>query len=53
MLFCINSEFSGLKLKAHFAQDVLFVGCNNFPQVMVICLLHLIKNVSLGFSIYE
>ena len=50
MLFWINFEFIGLKL--NFSQDVLFIGCNNFHQVTSICL-YLIKNVSLGFTIYE
>ena len=30
------------KLQTHFSIDALFVGCDIFPQVMVICL-HLIK----------
>ena len=40
MLFCINVEFRGLKLQTHFSRDVLFIGCDVFPQV--VCL-HLIK----------
>ena len=35
MLFCINVEFRGLKLQVHFSQDVLFVGCDIVPQIMV------------------
>ena len=40
MLFRINVEFRGLKLQTHFSRDVLFIGCDVFPQV--VCL-HLIK----------
>ena len=29
MLFC--------ELQTHFSQDLLFLGCDIFPQVMVIC----------------
>ena len=52
MLFYINVEFRVLKLQTHFSQDVLFIGCNIFPQVIVIGL-HLIKNISLGFHVYQ
>ena len=52
MLFYINVEFRGLKLQSHFPQDVPFIGCNIFPQVIIISL-HLIKNFSLGFNIYQ
>ena len=45
----IKSYF--VKLQTHFSQEVLFISCDIFPQVMVICL-HLIKHVSLGFNIY-
>ena len=41
MLFCINVEFRGLKLQTHFSRDVLFIGCDIFPQVVG---LHLIKH---------
>ena len=52
MLFCINVEFKRLNLQTYFSQDLLFIGCNIFPQVMVICL-HLIKHVLLDFNIYQ
>ena len=39
-----------MKLQTHFSQDLLFIGCDIFPQVMVICL-HPIKYVSLGLKI--
>ena len=52
MLFSMNVEFRGLILQIHFSQDVLFTGCNIFPQVIVIGL-HLIRNISLGFNIYQ
>ena len=42
MLFCINVEFMGLKLQTYFSQDVLFIGCGIFLQVIY---LHLIKYV--------
>ena len=32
------------KFQTDFSRDVLFVGCDIFPQVMVTCL-HLIKNI--------
>ena len=38
-----------VKLETHFSQDLLFIGCDIFPQVMIICL-HLIKHVPLGFN---
>ena len=40
-----------VKLQNHFSQDLLFIGCDIFPQVTVICL-HLIKHVALGFDIF-
>ena len=40
-----------VKLQTHFSQDLFFIGCDIFPQVMVICL-HLIKHVLLGLKIY-
>ena len=39
-----------VKRQTHFSQNLLFIGCDIFPQVMVICL-HLIKHVTLGFNI--
>ena len=47
----IHIKFCFVKLQTHFSQDLLFIGCDIFPQVIVICL-HLIKHVSLGFNIY-
>ena len=38
-----------VKVQNHFSQDLLFIGCDIFPQVMVICL-HLITHVSLGIK---
>ena len=38
-----------VKLQIHFSQDVFFIGCDIFLQVMVICL-HLIKHVPLGVN---
>ena len=35
-----------------FSQDVLFIGFNIFCQVIVMGL-HLIKNISSGFNIYQ
>ena len=52
MLFCIHTEFRGLKLQNDLCLDVLFTGFNIFPQVKIICF-HLIKHVSLGFNIYQ
>ena len=40
--FGINVEFTGLKIKTHFLQDVFFIDCDIFPHV--ICL-QLIKHV--------
>ena len=42
MLFCMNGEFRGLTLQTHFSQNVIFIGCNTFPQVMDI-FLHLLN----------
>ena len=49
MLCCTNVDFSELKYQTHFSQDVLFIGCDTFFDVMVICL-HVTKHV---FKIYE
>ena len=38
-----------VKVQNHFSQDLLFIGCDIFSQVMVICL-HLIKHVPLSFK---
>ena len=40
-----------VKIQTHFSQDLLFISCDIFPQVMVI-FLHLIKHVALGFNIF-
>ena len=45
----IKSYF--VKLQTHFSQDLLFIGCDIFLQVLVICL-YLIKHVPLGFNIF-
>ena len=37
------------KLQTHFSQDILFIGCDIFPQVMIICL-HFIKHVLIRFQ---
>ena len=42
----IKSYF--VKLQTHFSQDLIFIGCDIFPQVMVICL-NLIKHVPIRF----
>ena len=42
MLFCETSN--------PFSQDILFIGCDIFPQIMFFCL-HLIKHVLLGFNL--
>ena len=34
------------EISNHFSQDLLFIGCDIFPQVMIICL-HLIKHIPL------
>ena len=49
MLFCINTEFRGLKLQTHLSRDVLFIGCGIFPQVIY---LHLIRHV-VNINIYQ
>ena len=38
-----------VKLQTYFSQDLLFIDCEIFPYVMVICL-YLIKHVPLGFN---
>ena len=38
-----------VKLQTHFCQDLLFIGRDIFPQVMIICL-QLIKHVPSGFK---
>ena len=40
------------KTQTHFSQDLLFIGCEILPKLMAICL-HLIKDFSLGFHIYQ
>ena len=40
-----------VKLQTHSLEDLLFIGLDIFPQVIVICL-HLIEHASLGFKIY-
>ena len=40
----IHIKYFFAKLQTHFSQDVLFIGCEIFLQVMVICL-YLIKHV--------
>ena len=42
----------GFKLQIHFSMDVLFIGCDIFPRVMVISL-HLIKYTLIGFNTYQ
>ena len=44
-------QFRFLKLQTHFSQNILFICCDIFCGIMVICL-HL-KHVSLGFHIYH
>ena len=44
MLFCETSNL--------FLSDLLFIGCDIAPQVMIICL-HFIKHVSLSLKIYK
>ena len=38
-----------VQLQTHFSQDLLFIGCDIFPQVMIICM-HLINHVPLGVN---
>ena len=45
----IHTKYYFVKLQNHFTQDLLFIGCDIFPQVMVIRL-HLIKHVPLDFN---
>ena len=37
-ILLINIEFRVSKLQTHFSQGLLFIGCNIFSQVIVICL---------------
>ena len=39
-----------VKLQTYFSQDLFLIGCDIFPQVMIICL-HLINHVPLCFNI--
>ena len=43
----INCYF--VKFQTHFSKDLLLIGCDIFPQIVVICL-HLIIHVILGFN---
>ena len=47
----IHTKCYFVKYQTHFFQDLLFIGCDIFPQVMIICL-NLNKHVSLGYNIY-
>ena len=47
--YIIHIKWFLVKVQNHFSQDLLFIGCDIFSQVMVICL-HLIKHVPLGFK---
>ena len=44
----IHKECYFVKLQTNFSQVLLFISCDVFPQVMVICL-HLIKHVPIRF----
>ena len=44
----IHTKCYFVKLQTHFSQDLLFIGYDIFPQVMVICL-NLIKHFPIRF----
>ena len=49
--FAGDVGFKILKLQTNFAQNILFICCNFFSEIMVICL-HL-KHVSIGFNMHH
>ena len=49
--FAWEVRFKVLKLQTHFSQNILFIYCNIFSEIMVICLG--LKHVSLGFKMHH